>query len=115
MMMRGGGLIFAGVSAVAYGLLVDLMVFEVLPVPENLTGIQITMSTSRILIQLLTNVVGFALVAVLVSYLGESLRSTQYRLYEETERAAQFFALTDHVVRSVGAGIVACRAVSQAS
>jgi len=107
MLMRGGGLIFAGVSAVAYGLLVDLMVFEILPVPENLTGIQITMSTSRILIQFLTNVVGFALVAVLVSYLGESLRSTQHRLYEETERAAQFFALTDHVVRSVGAGIVA--------
>jgi two-component system sensor histidine kinase PilS (NtrC family) len=107
MMMRGGGLIFAGISAVAYGLLVDLMVFEILPVPENLTGIQITMSTSRILIQLLTNVVGFALVAVLVSYLGESLRSAQHRLHEESERAAQFFALTDHVVRSVGAGIVA--------
>jgi two-component system sensor histidine kinase PilS (NtrC family) len=107
MLMRGGGLIFAGLSAVAYGLLIDLMVFEVLPVPDNLTGIQIALPTSRILIQLLTNVVGFALVAVLVSYLGESLRSAHYRLREEEERTRQFVALTDHVVRSVGAGIIA--------
>ena len=108
MLMRGGGLIFAGLSAIAYGLLVDLMVFEVLPVPESLTGIQIAVPTSRILVTLLTNVVGFLLVAVLVSYLGESLRSAHYRLQEETERTKQFVALTDHVVRSVGAGIIAC-------
>ena len=106
-LMRGGGLIFAGISAVAYGLLVDLMVFEVLPIPENLTGIQIALPTSRILIQLLTNVVGFVLLAVLVSYLSESLRSAHSRLQEETERTKRFVALTDHVVRSVGAGIVA--------
>jgi two-component system sensor histidine kinase PilS (NtrC family) len=106
-LMRGGGLIFAGISAVAYGLLVDLMVFEVLPVPENLSGIQIALPTSRVVIQLLTNVVGFVLLAVLVSYLGESLRSARSRLQEETERTKRFAALTDHVVRSVGAGIVA--------
>jgi two-component system sensor histidine kinase PilS (NtrC family) len=107
MLMRGGGLIFAGISAVVYGLLVDLMVFNVLPVQGNLTGYEIAMPTSRILIQLLTNVVGFVLVAVLVSYLGESLRSAHSRLLVETERTRQFVALTDHVVRSVGAGIVA--------
>jgi two-component system sensor histidine kinase PilS (NtrC family) len=106
-LMRGGGLIFAGLSAVVYGLLVDLMVFNILPVPANLTGFEIALPTSRILIQLLTNVVGFLLVAVLVSYLGESLRSAHSRLLEETERTRQFVALTDHVVRSVGAGIVA--------
>jgi two-component system sensor histidine kinase PilS (NtrC family) len=106
-LMRGGGFIFAGLSAVAYGILVDLMVFEILPVPENLTGMEVTLPTSRVLIQLLTNVVGFVLVAVLVSYLGESLRSAHYRLEEETERARQFVALTDHVVRSVGSGILA--------
>jgi two-component system sensor histidine kinase PilS (NtrC family) len=47
------------------------------------------------------------LLAVLVSYLGESLRSAHSRLQEETERTKRFVALTDHVVRSVGAGIVA--------
>jgi two-component system sensor histidine kinase PilS (NtrC family) len=106
-LMRGGGLIFAGVSAVAYGLLVDLMVFEVLPVPDNLAGIQVALPSSRVVIQLLTNVVGFVLLAILVSYLGESLRSAHSRLQEETQRTKRFAALTDHVVRSVGAGIVA--------
>ena len=106
-LMRGGGLIFAGISAVAYGLLVDLMVFNVLPVPDNLTGVQMALPTSRVIIQLLTNVVGFVLLAVLVSYLGESLRSAHSRLQEEAERTKRFVALTDHVVRSVGAGIVA--------
>ena len=49
----------------------------------------------------------FVLVALLVSYLSESLRTARYRLQEETERAQQFVALTDQVVRSVRAGILA--------
>jgi two-component system sensor histidine kinase PilS (NtrC family) len=105
--MRGGGLIFAGLSAIAYGLLVDLMVFGLLPTPQNLTGIQVSPPLPRILAQLLTNVIGFALVAVLVSYLTESLRSARSRLSEEIERAQRLAAVTDHVVRSVAAGIVA--------
>jgi len=105
--IRGGGLIFAGLSAIAYGLLVDLMVFGLLPTPPSLAGVQLTPSLPRILAQLLTNVVGFALVALLVSYLTESLRSARSRLREEIERAQRLAAVTDHVVRSVAAGIVA--------
>ena len=47
------------------------------------------------------------LVALLVSHLGESLRTARHRLEEETERARQFVALTDQVVQSVTAGILA--------
>ncbi len=106
-LMRGGGLIFAGLSAVAYGGLVDLMVFGLLPIPPNLAGLEVPLSGSRVLYQIMIHVVGFVLVALLVSYLGESLRTTRHRLEEESERAKQFVALTDHVVRSVGAGILA--------
>jgi two-component system sensor histidine kinase PilS (NtrC family) len=106
-LLRGGGLIFAGLSAIAYGVLVDLMVFGVLPIPPNLAGFEVPLSASRVLSQIMIHVVGFALVALLVSYLGESLRTAHTRLEEESERATQFVALTDHVVRSVGAGIVA--------
>ncbi|MCP4899197.1 MAG: PAS domain-containing protein [bacterium] len=107
-LLRGGGLVFAGLSALSYGVLVDLIVFEVIPIPPNLTGVQIPDLSSRVLIQLMIHVVGFVLVAFLVSTLTESLRSAQQRLEEETARATQFAALTDHVVRSVGAGIMAC-------
>ncbi len=106
-MLRGGGLIFAGLSSVAYGLLVDMMVYGLLPIPPNLAGFEIPLSTSRVLYQIMIHVVGFVLVALLVSYLGESLRTAHHRLEEESERATQFVALTDQVVRSVGAGILA--------
>jgi two-component system sensor histidine kinase PilS (NtrC family) len=106
-MLRGGGLVFAGLSAIAYGILADLMVFGILEPPANLSGIVVPLSTSRVLYQIMIHVVGFLLVALLVSYLGESLRTARSRLQEETERAQQFVALTDQVVRSVSAGILA--------
>ncbi len=106
-LLRGGGLIFAGLSAVAYGVLVDLMVYGLIPLPPNLAGERIALPSSRVLSQLLIHVVGFALVALLVSYLTESLRRARHSLEEERERARQFAALTNHVVRSVTAGILA--------
>jgi two-component system sensor histidine kinase PilS (NtrC family) len=60
-----------------------------------------------VLFQIMIHVAGFILVALLVSILAESLRTATSRLAEEKERAKQFVALTDHVVRSVSAGIVA--------
>ncbi len=105
--LRGGGLIFAGLSAVAYGFLVDLMVFRVIPVPANLVGERFVLPSSRIIYQLLIHVVGFVLVAALVSYLVESLRATYTRLDEQQQRATQYAALAHHVVQSVGSGILA--------
>ncbi len=106
-LLRGGGLIFGGLSAICYGVLVDLMVFGILPVPPNLLGTRVVVPTSRVLYQLLIHVVGFVLLAVLVSYLAESLRTAHNRLREELERSSQFAALTAHVVRSMRAGILA--------
>jgi two-component system sensor histidine kinase PilS (NtrC family) len=106
-LLRGGGLVFAGLSAIAYGILVDVMVFGILAPPASLSGIVVPLSSSRVLSQIMIHVVGFVLVALLVSFLSESLRTARHRLREETERAQQFVALTDQVVRSVSAGILA--------
>ncbi|MCU0303265.1 MAG: ATP-binding protein [Thermoanaerobaculales bacterium] len=106
-MIPAGGVVFAGLSAVAYGLQALLMYYQLLPLPLSLEGVPISPSASRVLQQILIHVVGFILVAVLVSYLTESLRRAHTMLEEETERTKQFVALTEHVVRSVGAGIVA--------
>ncbi len=106
-LLRGGGLIFAGLSAISYGVLVDLMVLKVLAISPNLAGATVAPPASRVLFQIMIHVAGFVLVAVLVSFLAESLRTTHARLAEETERAKQFVALSEHVVRSVNAGIVA--------
>ncbi len=104
-LIRGGGLIFAGLSAVAYGVLIDLMAFQLIPMPSGVEAPDLPFS--RLLYQLLINVIGFALVAVLVSYLSESLRTAHSRLSEEQARSAQMTALAHHVVQSVGSGILA--------
>jgi len=106
-LLRGGGLIFAGLSAISYGILVDLMVFEIVPLPANLVGVRVPLSTSRVLYQLMIHIAGFVLVALLVSYLTESLRTAKTSLEEERERSSRLLALTHHVVRSVGSGILA--------
>ncbi|HSL17608.1 MAG TPA: ATP-binding protein [Methylomirabilota bacterium] len=106
-MLRGGGFIFAGLSAIAYGIQANLMFFGLLPLPLDFEGAPMVPAPSRVLYQILIHVVGFILVALLVSYLTESLRKAHSRLEEETERAKQFVALSQHVVHSVGAGILA--------
>jgi len=105
--LRGGGLIFAGLSAVAYGGLIDLIVFKVLKTPANLGGATTLPAPPRILSQLLIHIVGFVLVALLVSYLAENLRTARVRLIEVQERSRRLEAVTEHVVRSVSAGIIA--------
>jgi len=106
-MLPAGGVVFAGLSAIAYGLQAVLMYYKLLPLPTTLEGIPVTPSASRVLSQILIHIVGFVLVAMLVSYLTSSLRHAHTMLEEETERSRQFVALTQHVVRSVGAGILA--------
>ena len=45
------------------------MVFGVVPVPASLAGVVVPLSSSRVLYQIMIHVVGFVLVALLVSYL----------------------------------------------
>lgn len=105
--LRGGGLIFAGLSAIAYGGLIDLILFGVLKNPPNIGGVTTLPALPRVLSQLMTHIVGFILVAILVSFLSENLRKTRSRLQELQERSRRLKAVTEHVVRSVNAGILA--------
>ena len=68
-MLPAGGVVFAGLSAIAYGLQAVLMYYQVLPLPTTIEGIPVTPSASRVLSQILIHIVGFVLVALLVSYL----------------------------------------------
>lgn len=106
-LLRGGGLVFAGLSAIAYGTLVDLMMFGVIDLPPILADLRYPVTAERVMYQLIIHVVGFALIAILVSFLTESLRTAHHRLEAETARSKQLRAVTDHVVRSVGSGLVA--------
>ncbi len=105
--LKGGGFLFAGLSSVAYGLLVDFMAFRVIPLPPNLSGENYSVPAFHILLQLLIHIVGFMLVAALVTYIGTSLRTTAAQLEEQQKRVRQFVALAHHVVQSIGSGLIA--------
>lgn len=102
-----GGLLAAGLASIAYGSMVDLMVFRVMPIPPNLVGTHPTLPASRVLLQLFVNIVGFLVVALLVAYLAESVHSMGRRLEAERRRSQRAEALADHVLRSIGAGMIA--------
>ncbi len=107
LLLPRGGLLAAGLASIAYGAMVDLMVFRVLPIPPNLVGTRPILPTSRVLLQLFVNIVGFVVVALLVAYLAESVHSMAGRLEVERRRSQRAEALADHVLRSIGAGMIA--------
>ncbi len=107
LLLPRGGLLAAGLASIAYGAMVDLMVFRVMPIPPNLVGTHPTLPASRVLLQLFVNIVGFLVVALLVAYLAESVHSMAGRLEAERRRSQRAEALADHVLRSIGAGMIA--------
>ncbi len=102
-----GGLLAAGLASVAYGGMIDLMVFGLVPIPPNLVGTRITMPMSGVLVQLFINIVGFLVVAVLTAYLAESVSRMAGRLAAERRRSRQAEALAEHVLRSITSGMLA--------
>ncbi len=102
-----GGLLAAGLSSIAYGSMVDLMVFEIVPIPPNLVGRHLALPPSRVLVQLFINIVGFLVVALLVAYLSESVHRMASHLEIERRRSQRAEALADHVLRSISAGMMA--------
>ncbi len=107
LLLPRGGLLAAGLASMAYGGMVDLMVFRIVPIPPNLVGTRIIMPMSGVLVQLFINIVGFIVVAILTAYLGESVSRMAGRLEAERRRTQQAEALAEHVLRSITSGMLA--------
>jgi len=84
----------------------ELMAFGVVHPPAFL-GPYPTLGTSTLAFQLLVTGTGFALVALLTSYLTHSLQQAEARLRGEREATARFIALSADVLRSVDSGVLA--------
>jgi len=102
-----GGLLAAGLASMAYGGMVDLMVFGLVPIPPNLVGTRVSMPMSGVLVQLFINILGFLVVAILTAYLAESVSRMAGRLAAERQRSQHAEALAEHVLRSVTSGMLA--------
>ncbi len=94
---RKGGLIFAAISSIAYGLLVDLQFYRILPP----FFYQPLLPIGRIYYNLITNFLGFFIVALLGSFISERLRKTREELSLTEEQYQDLVSLNQAIVSSV--------------
>ncbi len=94
---RKGGLIFAAFSSIAYGLLVDLQFYRILPS----FFYQPLLPIGRIYYNLITNFLGFFIVALLGSFISERLKKTREELSSTEEQYQDLVSLNQAIVSSV--------------
>lgn len=98
---RRGGYLSASLASILYGGLLDMQYYSVLGFTrsQNYTPIQV-------LYLLFVNILSFYTVALLSSYLSERLRKTRQELREKSMDFDDLQVIQDHILRSVGSGIV---------
>jgi len=98
---RRGGYLSASLASILYGSMLDMQYYNVLGFTrsQNFTPFQV-------LYLLFVNILSFYLVAILSSYLSERLRKTRQELQEKSLDFEDLRVIQDHILRSVGSGIV---------
>lgn len=101
-----GALTVAGAAFVSYAGLVELIAFHLIPTPQvsQLTPLA---GRSGFGFQLVVTGIGFAIVAILTSFLAHSVRQAERQLVGERTASARFLALSFDVLRSVDSGVLA--------
>src|SRR5438067_3142635 len=80
LLYRRGGLLAASGAAILYGVLCDLMYFNVMPLPQQTFLPMTTWTSSRVYFNIATNLAGFYATALLTSYISEKLQKTSEEL-----------------------------------
>ncbi len=98
---RRGGYLSASLSSILYGAMLDMQYYNVLGFvrSQNFTAVQV-------LFQVFINMLSFYTVGLLSGYLSERLRKTRKELREKSMDLEDLRVLQDHILRSVGSGIV---------
>jgi two-component system sensor histidine kinase PilS (NtrC family) len=98
---RRGGFLAASFSSILYGTMLDLQYFNVLHLvrSQNFTA-------GQVFYQVFISILSFYVVALLSGYLSERLRSTRQELREKSIDFEDLRALQEHILRSVGSGIL---------
>ena len=101
-----GALTVAGGAFVLYGAVAEAIAFRLLK-PSPYTAPAPPVGPSTLAFQILVTGAGFAVVAMLTSYLAHSLQQAEARLEGEREASARLFAISADVLRSVDSGVLA--------
>jgi len=106
LLYRRGGLLAASGATIVYGVLVDLMYYGVLPMPEQSLFLPSQWSASRLYFNIAANFAGFYATALLTSYLAEQQRTTSRELSAVRQNLAELRALNQNVVESIPSGLI---------
>ena len=93
-------------SAILYGVLCDLMYFNVIPLPEQTFLPMATWTSSRVYFNIATNLAGCYATALLTSYISEKLQKTSEELDANRQNLAELRALNQNVVESIPSGLI---------
>ena len=98
---RRGGYLSASLSSILYGAMLDMQYYNVpgFVRSQNFTAVQV-------LFQVFINILSFYIVGLLSGYLSERLRKTRKELREKSMDLEDLRVLQEHILRSVGSGIV---------
>ncbi len=102
---RRAGLIVASASAIAYGLLLDLEFYNMIP-SLILDAYEYKVTVADVFIRILLHMVSFYTIAFLASIVVEQERKTRHLLEEKETEFAQLDLLFRSIIESVDTGIM---------
>ncbi len=106
MLYRRGGLFTASGAVILYGALGDLILYGLIPLPEQSWIVPTAWTTSRLYLNIATNFAGFYATALLTSYISEKLQKTSEELDVNRQNLAALRALNQNVVESIPSGLI---------
>jgi len=106
MLFRRGGLFAASGAVILYGALGDLLMYGLIPLPEQSWITPTAWTTSRLYLNIATNFAGFYATAFLTSYIAEKLQKTSEELDVHRQNLAALRALNQNVVESIPSGLL---------
>ncbi len=115
LLYRRGGLLTASGASILYGVLVDLMYYNVIPTPEQALFSATNWTSSRVYFNMAANFSGFYATALLTSYLSEQLKRTSRELDANRQNLAELRALNQNVVESIPSGLITLSSFGTAS
>ncbi len=101
-----GALTVAGGAFVLYGAMAEALAFGLIK-PARFGALASPLGPAALPFQIFVTGAGFAVVALLTSYLAHSLQRAESRLRGEREASARLFAISADVLRSVDSGVLA--------
>lgn len=115
LLYRRGGFLAASGAVILYGVLVDLMYYGVIPMPEHTVLAPVAWTSSRLYFNMAANFAGFYATALLTSYLSEQLQRTSLELDANRQNLAELRALNQNVIESIPSGLITLSASGTAS